>query len=213
MRHSPNVIEIIRTDTSTVESAIAHLIEALKSSGVTWNYLDGTKRIKSAYKGLHSINTLTAISESKLKRPGQVHNIELVKLVAPLAFGRKTQVFDLSPRHFQYADNRSAAYRLPFFFSEDGVVKAFGLQFRKNGRLSNEQIAGYASIVKRFLLETEFYDMPADIEFIDCGVPAGSEDRVATKYSLIDLDLWTDEKIQSHMEVVVEALRFIEDNE
>lgn len=210
--HSPTLIEIVRANTDTVESAVAHMLIALKPSGVTWNYLDGTKRITGAYKGMHNIDAITKTTETALKRPGHSYNIEIAKLIAPLAFGRDTKVFNLSARKFYYTDKRSAAYRIPFFFTEGGVVKAFSVQLRKNGRLSKDQVSGYASIVKYFLLDTEFFDMETDIEFVDCGVQVLGGARVVTKYSIDDLKLWDKERIDDHMNIIAEALRFIEDN-
>lgn len=213
MRHTPNLIEIICADTSTTESAIAHLSVALRPAKVHWNYIESVQRIKFAYKGLHSLEQLTAGLRSKAGTDGHRYNKEVTELAAPLAFGRNTHVVDLSPRKFAYAGDRKAAYRLPFFFVEQGIVKAFCLQPRKSGKLTIDQVGGYATVVKKFLLDTEFFGERVDLEFVDLGSPDGKGPRSVDHLCLDDLMLWSEEKLEAHLNVVAEALRFIEDNE
>jgi hypothetical protein len=63
-----------------------------------------------------------------------------------------------------------------------------------------------ATIVKKYLLDTEFYGETCDVEFIDLGVPLRSKERVPQRYSLADLPLWSDERLTDRLTVLAEAL-------
>ena len=210
MRHHPNLPEIFRTDTNSVESAVAHLMSALTPSGVTWNYLDSVKRVKSAYQGLHNLDVLTNYTASHQKRPGYKSNRIVTELACPIAFGRNTQVNNLSPRKLPYQGERFASYRIPFFFVENGIVKVYFLQTRKNGSFQYDQICGMATAVKLHLLDTEFYGENVDIEVVDLGVPIDSSERAVRVFTMDDLELWSESKLNDHFHVIVEALEFIE---
>ncbi|WP_126401443.1 hypothetical protein [Blastochloris tepida] len=63
-----------------------------------------------------------------------------------------------------------------------------------------------ATIMKTFLLDTEFYGQPCDVEFVDVGAPLGSRDRLARRYSLRDLTLWTERRLTDRLSIISEAL-------
>lgn len=206
----PNLQEIFRTDTLSVESAIAHLVSALTPVNINWNYIDGHSRIMSAYKGLHSIDVLTHYPASKSGKDGAKYNAELVTVAAPVAFSRTTSVVKVERQTFAYGRNREAAFRIPFVFIENGVIKAYALQAKKHDSMSLDQVAGYCSLIKRYFLDQQYYGMPTDIEFVDASCKPGEKTRSVKKYNLADLELWSDERLLKHLDVVIEALDFIE---
>jgi len=193
-----------------VESAIAHIVTELNGSGGGFNYIDATKRIKAAYKGLHSLKDLTRIVPSKMEKVGQKYNIDVVKLAAPKAFGRKTNVFDLHSRRFHYGGERDASYRAPFLFTEDGIVKLYYVQPRKTALFTFEQASFYASITKKFLLDTEFYGEKTDVEIVDVAERVEGQGRVTQTFTFANVDVWEDGRIAAHLKIVREALDHIE---
>lgn len=210
MRLSLSVPEIVRIPTTSLEVAIQHIVAELGGSSGGFNYIDATKRIKVAYKGLHKLNDLARVTLKQGASVGQKFNIDVVKLAAPIAFGRQTNVFDLHSRRFHYGDERDASYRVPFFFTEQGVVKLYYLQPRKSAFLTLEHVSLYASIAKKFLLDTEFYGEKTDIEIVDVAERANGQGRVIKTFAFANLEIWTDHKISTHLKVVREALDYIE---
>ncbi|MEF0939099.1 hypothetical protein [Rhizobium sp. BR 362] len=210
MRLSLSVPEIVRVPVLSIESAIAHIIAELNGSAGGFNYIDATKRIKVAYKGLHNLNDLVRVAPSMAEKVGQKYNIDVVKLAAPEAFGRKTNVFDLHSRRFHYGGERDASYRAPFLFTENGIVKLYYLQPRKTALFTIEQASCYASIIKKFLLDTEFYGEKTDIEIVDVAERIEGQGRVTQTFTLANVEVWEDDKIAAHLKVVREALDHIE---
>lgn len=208
--HSPSLPEIVRVDSSSLPSAIAHLVSFLDPGGGTFNYLESTKRTRKAYQGLHNLQLLTACRPSQTGKVGLCHNIDVVKLAAPLSFGRKTSVFDLPHRKLPYGAGRFASYRLPFFYVEKGIVHAYFLQPRKNTHFTVEQYGLFATLVKRNLLDTEFYGERVEIDFVDVSRKDGDKERTVRQYGLGDLKEWSEHRVRNHFQVVSEALRIIE---
>ena len=212
MNHKPNLIEIFRTDTSTLATAVQSLTAALKATSIGWNYIDSTLRVMAPYKGLHSLDVLTQSLASKKGTDGYRYNEEVARAACPVAFGRTTSPIKLSKPKFRYGKGRSAAFRIPFVFVEGGVVKSYTLQPRKNAPMKMDQWAGYATVVKRYLLDSEFYGERVDVELVDVSVDNPGHERTAKVYSLADVDLWTDDQLNHKFDVISEALDFIESN-
>jgi hypothetical protein len=210
MHHTPSLPEIVRVDTSSLKSAISRLVSFLEPIDGGFNYLDATRRVQTAYRGLHSLSGLTASPTGRQSRVGHLPNMDVVKTAAPLAFGRSTRVFHLSARKLPYGDGRLASFRIPFFFAEDGKFFAYFLQPRKNTHFTPKQFGLLATVVKSNLLESEFYGEQFDVELVDVSKPIGAKDRIATIFSFANLELWSDVEVSEHFRVVNEALRIIE---
>ena len=208
---NPALPVIVRANCSNIDDTIAFFVSELTPGGGGFNYLDATKAVKAAYKGLHSICALTAGPRFVNGSVGSRANLEVASMVCPLAFNRKTSLISLSPRTFQYGAGRSAAYRLPFVFTEGRSVKAYFLQPRKRVVYTRQQVSLYASIVKKYLLDAEFYGETVDIEFVEAASRSDGAERSVISYSMSDLDIWDDRKIAEHLAIVQEALSFIED--
>jgi len=129
-----------------------------------------------------------------------------VTLAAPLAFGRQTQVFNLPPRRFGFGRDRSAAYRIPFFFVEDGIIKLYFLQPRKGAGLDYDDFGMVAAIVKRYLLDIEFYGQRYDVEFVDVSASEAQSPRFIRRYGLSDLRLWSDKRLADRLSLISESL-------
>jgi hypothetical protein len=204
---TPPLPEVMRTPTGSVGAAMVSLKDFYETRS-NFNYLDSTKRVKSSYKGLHDFDVL--ISGMDGKKVGCGPNKEVVTLAAPLAFGRKTQVFDLPSRKFPFGRDRLSSYRVPFFFVEGGVVKVYMLLPRKGPYLSYDAVCGCATVLKRYLLEQEFYGERIDVEIVDVSALEKDGPRVLQKYCLSDLELWPDARLHEHLKGVAVALDAME---
>lgn len=204
---TPPVAEVVNTSIDSLEAAAGSLRKFYEISG-EFNYLSSTKVTKQAYKGLHNLRHLLAAFDKP--GVGVKPNRDVVELAAPLAFGRATQVFDLPPRKFAFGKNRLSSYRLPFFFVESGVVKAYFLLPRKGPYMSYDSICGYATIIKTYLLEQEFFGESIDLEIVDVSSRTGKSPRECRVYKLSDLNLWTEARLQNHLRVVSMALDRLE---
>ena len=211
MQLNPSVPEISLVSSENLDEAIAQLVVSMTPSGGGFNYLCATKIAKSAYNGYHNLRQLTAGTNLHDGSVGASANLEVASLACPVSFGRLTKVVEVSPKSFQYGAGRHASYRIPFFFIEDKTAKLYFLQPRKNTVYTDKQLSIFASIVKKYFLDVEFFGEKTDIEFVEVAQRAPGKGREVKVLSLSDIELVSDAVLAKHLSVVQEALRIIED--
>jgi len=205
----PPITDLARADGETLDQVISWLIEYYDTTGAPFNYLSGTRAIKQGYKGYHSLPPLIAGCAKEKTEQGRKSNSEIVELAAPISFGRATRVFDLPRRQFQFGRDLRAGYRIPFFFVEDKTVKLYYLQPRKSCNLTYDQLCMVATIHKRYLLDTEFFGQPADVEYVDVSADPTTKARVVRQYSLSSLALWSDKRLADRLTLIADALEYV----
>ncbi len=205
MLPTPSVPDLARVEGSTPEEAAEWFISFFDSPSVPWNYHRSTRITKVAYQGIHRPELLLAGCAAEKNPIGKKANEDVVSLAAPHAFGRSTQVFDLTPRKFNFGQSRTSGFRIPFFFTENKVVKLFYLQPRKSFALTLSQIAMVATIHKRFILDQEFFGLTTDLEYIDLSASADGKRKVR-RFTLSDLDLWSETELTKRLSMLSAAL-------
>ncbi len=208
---NPPLVEVLRADTTSVETAILSLLEFYnpKNSG-RFNYLRAVKTVRCAYKGLHRLDHLLMASESVQKRAGYKANQDVIALACPVAFRRTTQVFDLGKRFFPFGRERYASYRIPFFFTENFTVKLYYLQYRKNYYISEDVYGGMLTVHRRYLLDQEFYGDRCEIEYVDCSASDEKAPRQLRTFQSSELELWSEERLKDQLGIVAAAMEQIE---
>jgi hypothetical protein len=208
---TPPVPDLACVQGETVEQAVEWLTHYYEDDGCPWNYRIGTRAIKAGYRGLHRLDLLTASCAQEKTKQGRISNAEIIRLAAPIAFGRSTQVFDLPARQFAFGRTRQAAYRIPFFFVEGGIVKLYFIQPRKHHGATLDQLGMIGKIHKKYLLDTEFFGQTSDVEYVNLGAEEKKGPRVVRYYSLDSLNLWSDERLEDRLTLIAEALDKIEE--
>jgi hypothetical protein len=208
---TPPVPDLACVEGETVEQAIEWLTHYYEDDGCPWNYRTGTRTIRGAYKGLHRLDLLLAAAEKERTAQGRISNAEIIGLAAPMAFGRATQVFDLPRRQFSFGRNRHAAYRIPFFFVEGGVVKLYYVQPRKQHGPTSDRLGMVGKIHKKYLLDTEFFGEASDVEYVNLGAVEKKGPRVVRSYSLDRLNVWSDARLADRLSLISEALDKLEE--
>lgn len=208
---TPPVPDLACIEGETVAEVVEWLTHYYEDDGCPWNYRTGTKSIKAGYRGLHRLDLLLASCAQERTKQGRISNGEIIRLAAPLAFGRSTQVFDLPPRQFAFGRKRRAAYRIPFFFVEDGIVKLYFVQPRKQHGPTFDQLGMVAKIHKKYLLETEFFGQVSDVEYVNLGAEETNGPRLLRSYSLDRLVIWSDKRLEDRLTLIAEALDKIEE--
>ncbi|MBX9911436.1 MAG: hypothetical protein K2Z25_22365 [Beijerinckiaceae bacterium] len=204
--HVPPVPDIVRAEGKSAVEVAEYYVDYFNRMPANFNYVRGTRVVKDAYRGLHNLSALVAGCSAEKNLRGRAANIELVTAVAPFAFGRKTQVFDLPKRKFPFGRERLSGYRVPFFFVEDGIVKLYFVQSRKRMPMNEEQLAMYVTIVKRYLLDVEFFGLPADVEVIEASAPDDKKHREPERFRVADFLLWSDEALARRLTIISEGL-------
>ena len=201
---TPPLADVIKADTTSVETAITSLMEFYDpAGGGGWfNYLRAIKAVRTAYHGVHRLDLLEATTPSEKKRVGYKANQDVISLASPLAFGRTTQTFYLSGRRFPFGRERYASYRIPFFFIEGKIVKLYFLQYRKNYFLTADDYAGLYTVHKRFLLDQEFYDLQVDVEYVDCGAIEKDGPRSLRSHNSASFEMWSVVRLDDHLALV-----------
>ncbi|MDO9440920.1 MAG: hypothetical protein Q7T73_08520 [Beijerinckiaceae bacterium] len=210
---TPNLPDLARLWGESRDELITSLIAYYSQDPVPWNYTNGVLGVKYAYKGLSSLEMLLAVCEKEKIQQARKSNSEIISLAAPLAFGRKIQVFDLPHKKFAFGKDYLSTYRVPFFFVENGIIKLYFFQTRKTSQLNDGQHAMIATILKKNLLDQEFFGMETDIEYVDVGAMAGQQSRKLTVRSLADFTLWSDDRLEHRLAMIAGALDFIQDHE
>lgn len=208
--YTPSVPELFRVNTTSLSSAETHLELLYLKSGGKFNYLSATKSLLYAFKGMHDLKQLVAGCEKTGSKIGRGPNAEVAKLAAPVAFGRKTQVFPFPKRQFHFGVDRAAPFRVPFFFVESEIIKICFLQPAKSGGLCSDQIGGLFKVLKGHLRDREFYGEQTDIEYIDVSSPSVGGERKLQRKSLADIKLWSDERLADHLTIISRALDNLE---
>lgn len=207
---TPSVPELVRIDTSSAHAAESDLERFFLETGGIFNYLPATKAVQKAYKGYHNKDRLVDGCMRTGPKSGRKPNAEVTSLTAPRAFGRKTQVFPIGNRPFKFGHDRSAAFRVPFFFTENSIVKLFYLQPRKNDPFSEFQLGGLFRIFKSHLLDRDFYGEQTDIEFVDASASEKGAERNLSVRDLSSVDLWSESQLSDHLTVITDALTKLE---
>lgn len=208
---TPSVPELARIGGETLDDVVQSLIAYYSTDPAPFNYRTGIKAVMASYKGFHKLPLLLAACDREKLPQSKVSNREVVELAAPLAFGRATQVFELPRKQFPFTSNRRAGYRIPFFYVEGGVIKLYYVQPRKSAAPNFDQLGMIATIHKRFLLDTEFFGQPADVEYVDLSCNAG-EEREVKRYNLSTLNLWSEERLAQRLTLIAEAIEYISAN-
>jgi hypothetical protein len=68
-----------------------------------------------------------------------------------------------------------------------------------------------AKIHKKYLLDTEFFGQPSDVEYVNLGALDKKGPRVVRTHSLNNLNLWSDERLADRLTLISEALDKIEE--
>ncbi|WP_144440044.1 hypothetical protein [Methylobacterium sp. AMS5] len=206
-----SVPDLARIEGNTDEVAAHWIINYFNEPGGTFNYARGMRSIKASYNGLHNIEQLKLACNLEKTEIGRRSNKELVSVVAPEAFKRTTQVFDLPAKKFTFG-HRQAGFRVPFFFVEGGIVKICFIWPRKGISLSSRQIGMIATILKNYLLDTEFFGLPTDIEFIEASAPKGCKERSVDRLKLSEIELWSETDLTDRLTLISNALTIAENS-
>jgi hypothetical protein len=209
----PPVPELARLGGNTPDEVVEELVRYYNRGSAVFNYRTATRATLVSYKGLHDLRLLTTGADKERTNVGKKSNSEVIQLAAPLAFGRRTQVFELPPRQFVFGRDLYSSYRIPFLFVEDSVVKVYFLQPSSGRRLLRRELGMIASIVKTYLVDTEFYGQSADIEVVDLGRPSGSPDRAITQDRFETIELWPEKQLEDRLSLIAEALDVVRRSE
>ncbi len=70
-----------------------------------------------------------------------------------------------------------------------------------------------ATIHKQYLLDTEFFGQPADVEYVDVSAGPPNNQRMLRQYTLSSLNLWSEKRLADRLTLIAEALDYVRSRE
>jgi hypothetical protein len=159
----PMLIDAFRLTGANEEITIQNLIGHYSSAGGGWNHLRSVAALKLAYSGVTDLEGLVKGCQGS-EKDSELDNAKIVEAAAPHIIGRKTQCFPYKKHSYAVTPKIFCPMGPAFYIVEGGVIKLIYIHARNNSRASLHNLASFSFVVKRAILEQEFFGQPSDVE-------------------------------------------------
>ena len=159
----PMLIDAFRLTGATEEITVQNLIGHYSSKGGGWNHLRSVATLKLAYSGAADLKGLVSGCQGSGK-DSELDNAKIVEAAAPHIIGRNTQCFPYKKQSYAVTPTIRCSMGPAFFIVEAGVIKLVYVHARNRSRASLENLASLSFVVKRAILDQEFFGQLSDVE-------------------------------------------------
>lgn len=203
----PMVIDAIRLTSGDVEGTVTNLVEYLKAGAGGWNHLRAAGFMRKAFDGASDLSGLVSACKGD-GRKAFLDNAKILEAALPKIIGRRAQSFSFPRTKFIISPTIMSAVGPAFFIVEGGTIKLIYVHARNEGRASLANLASFAELAKREILDNDFYAQPGDIEVHYVDKRQGN--RTDQVLSLGDLAKHAEEPIDSILGRFAEAFRIVD---
>lgn len=204
----PMAIDAIRLTGPSVEETVSNVVDYIKAGAGGWSHKRAAGYMRKAFDGASDREGLIKACRGDGRKPF-VDNAKILEAALPTIIGRRARSFNFPRTKVVITPEIVCAIGPAFFIVEHGVVRLVYLHARNEGRATLSHLASLAELVKREILDNDFYGQPGEIElhYID---KKGSA-RTDQTFDLAGLAKHRSRPIDQVLMRFAEAFRIVDD--
>jgi hypothetical protein len=203
------LIDAMRLTDRSLVGTVSNIVGYFRSGAGGWNHQRAAKFMRYGFDRAGSLEHLVGGCRGD-GRKAFADNTKIVEATLPAILDRKAQSFPFPRTKLALTPDLHSGIGPAFFIVEDGLVRLVYLHARNDNRASLADLAAFASLAKREILDNDFYGIAGDIEIHL--VDKRGANRLDTVLSFAELEPHLREPAEATVARFVEAFLLVDRN-